>query len=266
METNKWERMRKNVTIDFIWTMLGLVMVSRSYDMSHRSSISAKVILRGNRGGSLKIMASSMSIGICVATITIPPFFLCSAMMYSSNLTPSSSNATEGSSSSQIGLSIANNLASCRRLRCPIDNIFAFSFANLPSPISSMAGIDLPCFPSSTSNHWTLSMMVKFSLMASLSESQFSWSLYWWNTPDSVMSCPFHRILPAEGRENPANIRKNVVLPEPLVPDSTSALPSWIETLTFLRICWAFRIQDTWSSRSRGSGGPLRDIVLSLLF
>ncbi|PON92306.1 hypothetical protein TorRG33x02_119350 [Trema orientale] len=224
--------------------------------------MSTKVILLGNLGGSLRTMASSISMGKWVATITIPPLFLCSEIMYSSSLTPSSSKATEGSSSSQMGLSMASSLASWSLFLCPIESIFAFSFANRPSPISSSAGSDLsPGLPSRTSNHWTLSRTVRLVLMASLRESQLSWSLYWWKTPDSVMSWPFQRTSPPEGRENPASMRRKVVLPDPFAPVRTREPPSWRVTFTFRRICWAFRMHETFLRTRRGSWGFLRDII-----
>lgn len=126
--------------------------------------------------------------------------------------------------------------------------------------MNSRAGKDLPCLYSRTSNHWTLSRTVKLDFMASLSESQLSWSLYWWKTPDSVMSCPFHRISPAEGLENPASILRKVDLPEPFAPVRTRAPPSWIEMFVWRRICWAFLMQETLLRSSRGSGGLRKDI------
>ena len=205
-------------------------------------------------------MASSIWIGWWVATITMPPFFLWSAIIYSSNLNPSSSSATDGSSSNQIGLSSASNLASWTLFRWPIDSLRGFSFANLPSPISSNAGIDLPSFLSSSSNHTTFSKTVNLSLMASLRESQLSWSLYWSKTPAFVTSWPFQRTCPADGRLNPANMRNIVVFPEPFAPDSTSALPSWRETFVCRRIWCPFLMQDTLLRRSLGSGAFRRDI------
>lgn len=74
------------------------------------------------------------------------------------------------------------------------------------------------------------------------------------------MSWPFQSISPADGFEKPANMRKNVDLPEPLVPVSTSAPPSWRETFMWRKICWAFLIHETLFSRSRGSGGLHKDI------
>uniref|UniRef100_A0A2P2IRA9 Uncharacterized protein MANES_14G111800 n=1 Tax=Rhizophora mucronata TaxID=61149 RepID=A0A2P2IRA9_RHIMU len=112
--------------------------------------------------------------GRCVATNTIPPCFLCSAIMSSSNFTPSSSSATEGSSSNQIGRSIASNLASCSRFRWPIESILDLSFANLPSPISSRAGRDFPCLYSRSSKNSVFSRTVCLSLIASFRVSQLS--------------------------------------------------------------------------------------------
>lgn len=66
------------------------------------------------------------------------------------------------------------------------------------------------------------------------------------------MSGPFQRISPADGFENPANILKNVDLPDPLVPVKTSAPLSCEDTFTCLRICCAFLIQETFRRRSRG--------------
>ncbi|KAL5650458.1 hypothetical protein ACJX0J_041267, partial [Zea mays] len=89
----------------------------------------------------------------------------------------------------QMGRSIASSLASCSRFLCPMESILAFSFMSLPRPMSSMAGPDLlPSFPSRSSNHWTFSSTVSFSLTASLSDIQLSCSLYCWKTPGEVMS------------------------------------------------------------------------------
>lgn len=71
------------------------------------------------------------------------------------------------------------------------------------------------------------------------------------------MSWPFQRISPAEGLEKPASIRRKVDLPDPLVPVRTRAPPSWRETFTCFRICWAFLMQETFFRRRRGVGGDM---------